>query len=322
MDNIEKVTYLDKYKQKWDDFVKNSRNGTFLNTKKFLNYHPPDKFNDDSLLFFKKRILIAIIPAVIKTENNKKIFFSHPGSTYGGIIIGKNTKLKDLDEIVKKIILHCKKTNVDKIIIKTPPKIYYKYPSDEVDFSLYHNKFEIKKRDLSTCIRLDKFNKSFIRKSNILAINRGKKRGDRVEESNDFENFWKILRENLKIHNAIPTHELEEIKLLKSLFPEDIKLFVLKKEDQIIAGSLVFIKNNQAIHTQYLSVDYNFKKLRPLYTIIDYLINYGKENGFLYLNFGVSTEGFGDYINWGLFDFKESFGGRGVIRDMWERIIN
>ncbi|GAH43592.1 unnamed protein product, partial [marine sediment metagenome] len=307
------------YFEKWNLFIENSRNGTFLNSKRFLNYHPSEQFNDSSLLFFKKSSIIAVIPAAIITENDGKIFFSHPGSTYGGIIIGNKTRINDINEILKLILEYCKIKKINQIKIKTPPKIYHRYPSDEVDFCLHYNGFNVRARDLSTCIKLDKLDRSLMIKNTIVATNQGKKKGVLVEKSEDFETVWKILIKNLKKHETTPTHTLEEIKLLKSLFPEKIQLFVAKIDNKIIGASILFVKNKQAIHTQYLALDYDFEKTRALNVIIDFLINYGIDNGFTYLNIGVSTEGFGQKINWGLFRFKEGFGGRGIIHDLWEK---
>ena len=48
---LEIVKYEDKYQEAWDQFVlKNSVNGTFLQTRNFLNYHPEGRFVDASVL--------------------------------------------------------------------------------------------------------------------------------------------------------------------------------------------------------------------------------------------------------------------------------
>ena len=38
----------------WDAFVASSNNGTLFHTRKFLSYHPKDRFLDHSLVFEKK----------------------------------------------------------------------------------------------------------------------------------------------------------------------------------------------------------------------------------------------------------------------------
>ncbi|MGQ4876438.1 MAG: GNAT family N-acetyltransferase [Promethearchaeia archaeon] len=318
---IQLIEYSNEYLNEWDSFIEHSRNGTFLNSKKFLNYHPPDRFKDSSLLFFKKNSLVSIFPAAIIENNFKKNLDSHPGSTYGGIIINKKVNIKIVNEIIEEIIRYCKRKNISNIIIKPPPKIYHNYPSDEVDFILYKKGFKLKKRNLSTAIFLPNLNKErgkSIENRCKRAIKSAEKQGVYVNESNDLKTFWEILKKNLQTKYKVePVHTLEEITYLKSLFPERIKLFAAFFNDEMIGGTLTFI-TSRVIHTQYIGMMYKYQKARPINAVFNYLINYGIREGFDYLNFGVSTESFGEVINWGLFDFKESFGGGGVIHDLYE----
>ena len=46
----------------WDNFIKNSNNGTIFQKRKFLNYHLNRKFNDCSLIFKKNNKIIALFP--------------------------------------------------------------------------------------------------------------------------------------------------------------------------------------------------------------------------------------------------------------------
>ncbi len=304
------IKYTEDHFYDWDEFVKNSRNSTFMNTRRFLSYHTK-KFNDYSLMFYKKNNLLAVFPACIKED----VLTSHSGMTYGGIIISNDCKVKDVSEIVKQIISKSKSKGLKKIIIKTAPRIYHKYPSDEVDYILHYNGFTITKRELSSVILLDKLDKSFMLKNTIVANKQAIKKGIRVVCSDDYCGFWRILEENLIIHEAKPTHTIEEIKILSYLFPDNIKLFLAFNNRNIIGGSVVFIKGD-TVHTQYTAMDYDYEKYRPLNAVIAYLIEYYKHKK--YLSFGVSTPN-GEYVNWGLARFKEGFGGRGIVRETWTK---
>ena len=81
--------YNECYENIWDEFIRDkSMNGTFLQSRRFLNYHPKGRFKDVSLLIYnEKNKLVALCPACEIEENGEKIFFSHKGSTFGGIII-------------------------------------------------------------------------------------------------------------------------------------------------------------------------------------------------------------------------------------------
>ncbi|MDP7071962.1 MAG: GNAT family N-acetyltransferase, partial [Candidatus Marinimicrobia bacterium] len=56
-------TYYERDAELWDTFVQESNNGTLFHTRKFLSYHPSDRFKDRSLIFLKKGNPIALLPA-------------------------------------------------------------------------------------------------------------------------------------------------------------------------------------------------------------------------------------------------------------------
>ena len=70
--NIER--YHDSLRDVWDDFVKRSKNGTFMLTRKFISYHG-DRFKDASLLIYKNEKLIAVFPA----NSSQQTIYSHQG---------------------------------------------------------------------------------------------------------------------------------------------------------------------------------------------------------------------------------------------------
>ena len=79
--------YKDNYKCLWDSFVDNSKNGTFLHKRDYMEYHK-DRFEDFSLMVFDESDseimqLIALLPANIVDDT----VYSHRGLTYGALII-------------------------------------------------------------------------------------------------------------------------------------------------------------------------------------------------------------------------------------------
>mgnify|MGYP003062599818 CR=1 FL=1 len=73
----------------WDRFVmQESGNGTFLQTRNFLNYHPAGRFEDASLIVTNEHdAIVAVVPAAVQQRDGKRTFVSHPGSTYGGPVL-------------------------------------------------------------------------------------------------------------------------------------------------------------------------------------------------------------------------------------------
>ncbi|HUR80134.1 MAG TPA: GNAT family N-acetyltransferase, partial [Thermoanaerobaculia bacterium] len=66
----------------WNEFVRASRNGTFLFDRGYMDYHA-DRFEDRSLLFFDSADrLVAVLPA----HRRGTELISHGGLTYGGFV--------------------------------------------------------------------------------------------------------------------------------------------------------------------------------------------------------------------------------------------
>ena len=61
-------------------------NGTFLQTARFLNYHPEGRFHDASFFAEKSGIVVAVVPGCSIDGR----FVSHQGSTFGGPVISKD----------------------------------------------------------------------------------------------------------------------------------------------------------------------------------------------------------------------------------------
>ena len=302
------IKYNEKYKNLWDEFIKNSKNGNIFHTRKFLSYHK-DKFIDHSILIYKKNKLIALLPAI---EFDGKII-SHRGSTYGGVIVKKDNKLNDTLNLWEEIINYYDKT----IEFRKCEYIFDKFPSQEVEFAAKYLGFKCVNEELSTClelnnIKLTKGRKWALTKCKDLKI---------VFDDLDYESYHKILSKNLEKFDSIPTHNLEEMKLLKNLLPDEYKLVSIYLDNKMIAGIWLVLATTKTAHTFYIAQDYQFTEFQPLSCVVKEIIKYLQNKNYKYLNFGISTENGGKIINKGLFEFKESFGGFGVSRFYYRREI-
>ncbi len=307
--DIKIVKYNQNYEKIWDEFVKTSKNGNIFHTRKFLSYHPKDRFEDKSILIYKKNKLIAIFPAI---EFENKII-SHRGSTYGGLVVGVKNRLNDSLEIWQKIIEYYDKT----IEFRKCEYIFDNYPSREVEFSAKKLGFYEVNEELSTCLDLDFIKLSDRRKRAIKKCDNLKIVFDDI----DYKEYHKILTKNLTKYNTNPTHSLEEMKTLKKLLPNNYFLVTIYKDNQMIAGIWLVLATNKTAHTFYIAQNYYFSEFQPLSCIVKKIIEYLKKKNYKYLNFGISTENGGKYLNKGLFEFKESFGGFGVSRFYFRRDV-
>lgn len=314
-------TYSQSNEKDWDEFVAASRNGTFMQQRRFLNYHPPGRFVDCSLMVYNSHEkLIAVIPAAEKLEGQKKVFSSYPGASHGGIVVDQKFGVSEAMALVPLFTKYCRSNNFDAIEIKMVPRIYHFWPSDELDFALRYFGFSIGRCELATALPIKELANAsdHLIESTQRNIRKAQRLGVTIEESTDFASFWDILTDNLKQkHHAHPTHTLAEILDLTNRYPQSIKLFSSFLQEEIISGVVVFLLNSRVMNCFYIANNNKYQHLRSLELLFFRLINWGMEKSYHYLDWGISTENKGLKVNQGLFKFKEKFGGRGVLRESY-----
>ncbi len=306
---IEIEKFDSQYKSKWDSFVDSSKNGIFFFNRDYMEYHS-DRFIDFSLMFFRKKKLIAIFP--VNIDDN--VLYSHGGLTFGGIISDENMKTSLMLDIFKSLKNYLKSKMIKKIVYKAIPHVYHTIPAEEDLYAIFVNKGKLIRRDVSSAVFLE--DKIGFTKGKKWNVKKSKEHGLNISRSYDFESFMEIEEENLKKYDTKPVHTAKEMELLASRFPDNIKLFTAHKDDEMISGVIIYESNNVA-HTQYIGATDEGMKLYSTDLVIDYLINdYYKEKK--YFDFGISTEKDGYYLNDGLIASKERFGARTVVHDFYE----
>ncbi|WP_299780174.1 GNAT family N-acetyltransferase [uncultured Formosa sp.] len=294
----------------WNAFVSKAKNGTFLFHRDFMEYHK-DRFNDYSLLVFKKDKLIALLPA----NHKDGVLYSHQGLTYGGLLVDSKTKFQVVFDIFKELLEYLALEGVSTLNLKLLPSIYSALPNDELLYLMFLLNANLYRRDALSVINLNspiKFSKS-----RIEGCKRAKKHELIIKEVDTFEAFWNIiLIPNLsKKHKASPVHSLEEIRFLKSKFPKNIRQFNVYQGQHIVAGTTVFETDN-VVHSQYISGNNLKNELGSLDALHAYLIETVFKDK-LYFDFGTSNENEGRQINGGLQFWKEGFGARTIIQDFY-----
>jgi len=317
MSSLKIEKYTEDFREKWDDFVLESVNGTIFHTRRFLSYHPPDRFEDCSLILKKNDEIFALFPAVNIEYNGGKTLFSHRGASYGGFVYKQNLSISASFTMVRRLVDFAYSNGFEKIVITIPPIIYSRRPSQYIDFALLKNGFKYLKKELSSVLFLEdsvEENVKKFRQANRTAFRKAIKLGVEVKESEDWDTFYNILKNNLKIrHNVKPTHTLEELIRLKKLFPEQIRLYGAYINNEMIAGVVMFDCNSQVSLAFYISHREEMQKYRAVNLLFYHIIGDSIKRGFKYLDFGIFTVNMEP--NFGLGRFKEGFGATGIFRD-------
>lgn len=308
--------YTERDKNDWDHFCKESAQGTFLHTRRFLSYHG-DRFFDKSLIIFNNaEQWLGLFPAAIDPFDVAKIV-SHPGLSYGGLIHQGGLLGEDLIAALYLIKAHYAHEGYRKLLYKMVPSIYHKMAAQDDSYALFRLSAQRIRCDLSSAIYLEKRLPLNTRRKR--SFKKAIKAGLIIEEGTHLlPKFWPILIDNLEQkHQAKPVHNLDEITLLATLFPENIHCITALLEGQVIAGTVLF--NTQSVaHTQYIAASKLGYDCSALDAVFEYAIVQATQQKKKWFDFGISNEDAGLVLNEGLYRFKSEFGGGGIVHEFFE----
>lgn len=295
----------------WNEFIENSRNGTFLLDRRYMEYHS-DRFTDHSLLIRDERgDLVGVLPA---NQADGRLV-SHGGLTYGGLVVGPKSGSVAALAMLTAVQAYLRENGLRSLLYKTIPWIYHRQPAEEDRYALFRLGAQLVRRDVLSVVPRDHRLKYQERRAR--GVKGAAKAGVKVEESTDFTGFWAILDENLRARYGVgPVHSLDEIERLHALFPERIRLFVAWVEGHPVAGVVVY-ESAQVAHVQYISANETGKRTHALDAVFDHLLS-DRYCATPYFDFGISNEQNGQVLNTGLVEQKEGFGARSVCHDYYE----
>ncbi|MCH9659849.1 MAG: GNAT family N-acetyltransferase [Bacteroidetes bacterium] len=275
-----------------------------------MDYHK-DRFQDCSLLVFKKEELVAVLPA---HESNHEVY-SHKGLTYGGLLT-KSSTTSDIELCFNAILAFLKDENFTAVTLKLIPQFLQGNYSSAIEYFLFQKNATLIHRDLNLVIDL----------RNDIDLHRSKRRLVKVLEasplkvvkSDSFKEFWEgilipVLQEKF---DATPVHSLAEITMLHEKFPENIVQYNLEEDGVVVAGITLFIANG-VVKSQYSAAHNRGKELRALELLYVALFETFKKEGYRYFDLGTTTlSGTKDY-NTGLTRYKEEFGASPMNLDVY-----
>lgn len=297
--------------EEWNAFLLQAKNSSFLFYRNFMDYHS-DRFEDHSLMIYDEKKLIALLPANI----NEGRLISHKGLTYGGIIMAVNIKLPQVIGIMYHVLFYLHDQGIFSFTLKLIPSFFTRYVTDDLEYVMFLLDAQLFRRDAAVVIDYsEKIPYSGnIRREAIAA----EKKGAFIKYDDELSGFWKdVLIPNLHEKFGLkPVHTLEEICLLKERFPENVVQINAYIDNEVAAGTTLFI-DNKIVHCQYISSTEKGRKtgcLNYLFkTIInDYSVKYS------YFDFGIVNEKEGRHFNKGLLFWKEGFGGRTRKHDFYD----
>ncbi|MCF8240920.1 MAG: GNAT family N-acetyltransferase [Melioribacteraceae bacterium] len=313
---MEVIRYTDDWKEKWDEFVLESNNGTMFHMQKFFEYHQPGKFSWDHLIVLNDDQIKAVLPGTLKDG----MFESPVGASYGSLVT-KDIYFSETMEIVSSILDYGKKNNFKEFLLTPAPIIYEEYQNQNLDFAMLWQGFNFSLHYISSAIKLDKDRDILSRFSSTVRRNVRKTFRDfnlRVEVNDKYDEFYPILLDNKSKHDVKPTHSYDDLLKLKELMPDRLKLFMVYYKDKPIAGSLMFYPNINVALCFYNMLLYDYAEYKPIQRVMYEVVKDATENNYKYVDIGVSQDTKADNPmtpSMSLIEFKEKFDAKTVMRN-------
>lgn len=305
---IEISLYQKSEQREWDDFARQSRNATFLLQRGYMDYHS-DRFSDFSLV---ARTPQGRLAGLLPANRDGDTVLSHQGLTYGSWIVPfRHFDATVMMEMTDAAIEFLRGHGVRRLVYKPIPYIYHRYPADDDIYAMWRHGARLSECNISTAIDLtnpipyDRGNKSGLKVA--------QREGVRVERTDSaYPEFWQLLSDVLaERHGAKPVHTLAEIELLRGRFPDHIKLYAATLGGKVVAGTVMFADGPVA-HSQYIASSDEGRRVHALAAVFARVAADATAQGRRYLDFGISNEDHGRWLNAGLVQQKARLGGRGV----------
>lgn len=310
---MEIIEYTDDRSSVWNEFVDESKNATFMFDRGYMDYHS-DRFEDASLMIYYKQRPLALFPA----NRVGDTLISHGGLTFGGVLTSGEMTMPKMMDVFNTLETYLSNEGVETVKYKAIPSIYHSIPAEGDRYALFRKDAKLYRRDVTSAVYLP--DRLDFKRNRRQTIERATEHGVSVRESEEYGQYWEMLRTTLAKHDVEPVHTVEEMLLLHERFPENLKLYGAYQEGDLVAGAIVYMSNVVA-RTQYIASNDAGDEVRATDLLLSELITKCCDH-LRYFDFGISTEQEGKVLNEGLSYFKETFGARPVVHDFYEWVID
>ena len=288
-----------------------SANGTFLHTRRFLNYHK-DRFEDVSMVVRDADGRIrAVFPAAMDASDPTRAI-SHPGATFGGLVTDPGVTGDAYRDLFEAVLEAYAALGLATIAYRAVPAAYHVVPAEEDLYWLWRLGGTLESRQLSACVDLKKR-----RKRRIREYARSEAVCELRSGARYLPELWAVVEATLRArHGTGPVHDVGEIVELASAFPDEIETLVALSGRRVVGGAVLFCSTN-VVHMQYGISSPEGMALHSADLLVRRSIEIARERGARYFDFGISTDRDGTGLNEGLHRFKMKTGAGTIVYERY-----
>lgn len=296
------IDFIDAYDDKWDIYIKRMDKDLLdiYYTKEYCRLYE-GKNSKVYLFVFEEENNIGLYPVLLTQINIKayeEYFDIETPYGYGGPVIKYDDESFKI-QFEKEFNKFCLEKKIIAEFIRFHPLI--------CNENLFRNNIFIIKNRTTVYVDLRKSIKEIwenhIDSKNRNVIRKAEKNGLVVEESKDYKEFINIYATTMERVDADSYYYFDEVYYEELFNNENVKLFVVKFEEKIIAAA-IFLKFNKFFHYHLAGSLKEYLKYSPNNLLLWKAMNYGKEQGcdFFHLGGGLTNS-----LEDNLYKFKKKF---------------
>lgn len=312
-----------------DEFIlSDNTNGEFINSVRYLSYHPESRFIDDSIIVLNQenQEVLGVMMAA-QVPGNEHAVISHPGTTFSGPVLSHKAGIKSNFEVLQ-FMLDYYESRYQTVEIRLRPTTYDRQPMEYIPFYLLNRGYQCGMTALANVLRIGKMESPDAQLKSYDAKRRNHVKKAIKEDKYIFspeneirEEYWESLNQNLQDkYNASSTHSYEEIAHLRELYPDRIQVFSTRRKTGEYGAFALVYRFKNVFHTQYLDMNYTYSSEYPHLYLIHNLIRLAQEEGYFVFSFGGSTEG-RSRLNQGLYNYKDGYGGGSILLPVYTKCV-
>jgi Acetyltransferase (GNAT) domain len=245
------------------------------------------------------------------------MIISHPGLTFGGVVHDGTVRGAVMVGALDAIASHYRSLGHRRLRYKVVPPIFHASPAEDDLYALFRLGARRLQCDLSMAV--DLADRGRVTRRRQHSRNRAEREGVHVQEDwDEIVRFWRLLEHNLATrHGASPVHSVAEIQFLHEKFPDAFLLVSAKIGTDLVGGALLFM-SDRVSRAQYTATTSQGRVTCATDPVMEHALDMAAKRGCRYFDFGTCTLDEGRSLRQGLYHFKVSFGGGGVLYHHYE----
>jgi hypothetical protein len=309
------ITIIDGPDEEWDRFVWNSPSGTIFHTTRFLSYHPPERISPVNLAVYDGGELACVLPGGLVEDGSGKYFRSPVGASFGGFVFSEGCSLSAMKDIVDVVTRRVGEMGLDGIRMVLPPICYSQHEDQRLGYVLASAGYRSMLGEATSVVSLRASDESQLHPVLARNLRRSRRDGVDVRITDRLDGFYGVLSRNLALKGTEPTHSLDELVVLKKLFPDRLVLLEAVLNGDVVGGCLLVLCNDRAGLAFYICDDPDRRQSRIAESVLFGSMQWLKKAG--YIHFDLGTISRGGRPDWGLVRFKSKFSPRTYLREAY-----